>query len=58
VTFYEPVPHGDPGLSETERAIRMTTRVNELFESWIRECPQDWLPMRLVKSGDLPETPA
>jgi Kdo2-lipid IVA lauroyltransferase/acyltransferase len=55
VTFYEPVPHGDPALSETERAIQMTTRVNALFEDWIRECPEDWLPMRLVKSGDVPE---
>jgi lauroyl/myristoyl acyltransferase len=35
-----------------ERALRMTSAVNRLFEQWIRACPHDWLPMRLAKAKD------
>ena len=52
VTFYEPVPHGDPDEPEADRVVRMTTRINGLFEQWIRERPQDWLPMRPTKDKD------
>jgi KDO2-lipid IV(A) lauroyltransferase len=52
VTFYEPIPHGDPDEPEVERAERMTASVNAHFEQWIRECPQDWVPMRFTKGAD------
>jgi KDO2-lipid IV(A) lauroyltransferase len=52
ITFYEPIPQGDPGEPEMERALRMTAKVNRLFEQWIRACPHDWLPMRLAKKTD------
>jgi KDO2-lipid IV(A) lauroyltransferase len=52
VTFYEPIPHGDPDESDAERGKRMTARINALFEHWIRDCPGDWVPMRLEKSSD------
>lgn len=52
VTFYEPIPQGDPGEPEMDRALQMTAMVNRLFEQWIRACPHDWLPMRLTKTSD------
>ena len=56
VTFYDPIAQGSPDEPEIERAKDMTSRVNALFEEWIRECPGDWLPMRLEK-GTAQQTP-
>jgi len=52
ITFFEPITPGDPQEPEMERALRMTSAVNRLFEQWIRACPHDWLPMRLAKAKD------
>jgi Kdo2-lipid IVA lauroyltransferase/acyltransferase len=43
LTVYEPV-RPDPALaSDKDRAIQMMGQVNRLFESWIREQPEQWL---------------
>jgi len=42
ITFYPPVLPDDPEAPELEQAAQMMTRVNALFEEWIRERPWDW----------------
>lgn len=42
MTFYPPVRPDDPGATEIEQAVQMMTKVNALFEQWIRERPWDW----------------
>jgi KDO2-lipid IV(A) lauroyltransferase len=42
ITYCEPL-RPDPAREPDADAIAMTTRLNELFESWIREEPGQWL---------------
>lgn len=42
VRFYPPVDPGNRQLDENARALHMMTEVNALFESWIREQPEEW----------------
>jgi KDO2-lipid IV(A) lauroyltransferase len=42
VTIYPALTPDDPEASEIERAKQMTTKINRLFEEWIRERPADW----------------
>ncbi len=43
VTVYEPVRR-DPEIADPRlAALAMTARVNAIFESWIRETPEQWL---------------
>ncbi|RLA43069.1 MAG: lauroyl acyltransferase [Gammaproteobacteria bacterium] len=42
ITFYPPVVADDDDAGEEERALQVTTKINQLFESWIRERPQEW----------------
>jgi len=42
-TFYPPLQVADDGLTTQEKALQLTHSLNALFESWIRERPQEWL---------------
>lgn len=42
VTFYAPLEPDDPDAGEIERAKQVTRKINLVFESWIRERPEDW----------------
>ena len=42
VTVYEPVKPDDSIADKREKAVDMIRRVNEHFESWIRERPDQW----------------
>lgn len=41
-TLYPPVVPDDEGASDDDKARQMMTKVNALFEEWIRAQPQDW----------------
>ena len=58
VTFYPPVQPDDATGTEIDKAIQMTRKVNQLFEDWIRERPQDWFctKRRWPKDAKPPET--
>ena len=43
VTLHDSIrPNGDTA-DEHERALQMTRKMNSIFETWIREQPQEWL---------------
>ncbi len=42
VTFHEPVRPDEQESDNQEKALSMMRQVNRLFESWIRERPQQW----------------
>lgn len=42
VTFHEPV-RCESMVERADRPVEMTSQVNSLFESWIRERPDEWL---------------
>ncbi len=43
VIFHEPVHPDHTITGEREKILQMTRKVNALFESWIRERPQEWI---------------
>ena len=43
VIFHEPVEACDVSADEHEKLLQMTTKLNALFESWIRERPHEWI---------------
>ena len=43
MTFFEPVRPDDETADEDTRVLQMTRKVNALFESWIREHPDQWM---------------
>ncbi|MEA2078872.1 MAG: lauroyl acyltransferase [Pseudomonadota bacterium] len=43
VIFHESVKPDDETADKPSKALQMTRKVNVLFESWIRERPQEWM---------------
>ncbi len=43
ITFCDPIKPDPRASSDRVRAVQMTTEVNQLFEQWIRERPQEWV---------------
>lgn len=43
VTFHKPVVADDENAETTDKILQMTRKINTLFESWIRERPQEWM---------------
>jgi KDO2-lipid IV(A) lauroyltransferase len=43
VTFHRAVKADDKTLEASARIAQMTRKINALFESWIRERPQEWM---------------
>jgi KDO2-lipid IV(A) lauroyltransferase len=46
ITVYDPVTATDPDASMDEQAIAMTTLVNEHFEAWVRDNPEQWICLK------------
>lgn len=42
VTFHPPVRPANPGVCKKDQALDMMCQVHQLFESWIRQRPEDW----------------
>ena len=55
VIFHPSVRPADENAPDDQKILQMTSKINELFESWIRERPQEWMctkrrwPKNLVK---------
>ncbi|MFZ0469666.1 MAG: lysophospholipid acyltransferase family protein [Thiogranum sp.] len=43
VTFHRAVKADDPTHETSAQIMQMTRKINALFESWIRERPQEWM---------------
>ena len=43
VTFHQPLTPDDPSAGEQAQALQMTRKLQALFETWIREHPEQWL---------------
>jgi len=43
VTFHPPVRPANPGDCKNDQALDMMRQVHQLFESWIRQRPEDWI---------------
>jgi len=43
VTFHKPVVADDENSDNAGKILQMTSRINALFESWIRERPHEWM---------------
>ena len=43
ITFYDPIKPDPRASSDRLRAVQMTAEVNQLFEQWIRERPEEWV---------------
>lgn len=41
--FHKPVDADDQAADDHEKVLQMTKKINTLFESWIRERPQEWM---------------
>jgi len=42
VTFHPPVRPANPGDCKNDQALDMMRQLHQLFESWIRQHPEDW----------------
>jgi KDO2-lipid IV(A) lauroyltransferase len=42
VTFHPPVRPANPGDCKNDQALDMMRQLHQLFEGWIRQCPEDW----------------
>lgn len=43
VIFHKPVMADDPSADQNDKAINITSKINALFEDWIRERPHEWV---------------
>lgn len=43
ITFCDPIQPDPRASSDRVRAVQMTAELNQLFEQWIRERPQEWV---------------
>jgi KDO2-lipid IV(A) lauroyltransferase len=43
VIFHRPLTVDEPDLDPSVRALKMTARLNVMFEDWIRERPAEWM---------------
>ena len=46
ITVYDPVTGDKPDAPVEDQAIAMTARVNEHFESWIQDNPEQWICLK------------
>jgi KDO2-lipid IV(A) lauroyltransferase len=46
VMVYDPIMSSDPGASNADQALDMTRQINQHFEAWIREAPEQWMCLK------------
>jgi KDO2-lipid IV(A) lauroyltransferase len=46
VTVHAPIASPDPDADTHAQAVAMTRRINEHFEAWIRETPEQWMCLK------------
>jgi KDO2-lipid IV(A) lauroyltransferase len=46
ITVQAPIEPSDPAAEEEEQAIDMTRQLNEVFEDWIRQAPEQWMCLK------------
>jgi KDO2-lipid IV(A) lauroyltransferase len=46
VKVYPPIVSPNPGAGTNEQAVAMTLRINQHFEQWIRETPEQWMCLK------------
>jgi KDO2-lipid IV(A) lauroyltransferase len=46
ITVQAPIEPSDPDAEEEEKAIDMTRQLNEVFEDWIRQAPEQWMCLK------------
>lgn len=59
IVYYAPIKPAADATSNTAKAISMTTQAHQLFETWIRDSPGDWICQRFAKkkSSAINDTP-
>jgi KDO2-lipid IV(A) lauroyltransferase len=57
VTFYPPVRPANPGSCKNDQALDMMRQLHQLFESWIRQCPEDWFCSTRIWPKARPDKP-
>lgn len=57
VTFYPPVRPANPGDCKSDQALDMMRQLHQLFESWVRQHPEDWLCSKRVWPKVRPDNP-
>ncbi|MCX2982443.1 lipid A biosynthesis acyltransferase [Halieaceae bacterium IMCC14734] len=46
VNVYDPIISSDPNASKANQTLDMTRQINQHFESWIRETPEQWMCLK------------
>ena len=46
ITVYEPLTSPIPDAPQKDQVLALTTKINEYFESWIREYPEQWICLK------------
>ena len=57
VTFHPPVHPANPGDCKTDQAIDMIRQLHQLFESWIRQHPEEWFCSKRLWPKARPDDP-
>lgn len=55
ITFHPPVRPANPGDCKNDQALDMITQLHQLFESWIRQRPDEWFCSKRVWPKARPE---
>ena len=46
ITVYDPLSSPDPEAPQKEQALALTAQINQYFEDWIREYPDQWICLK------------
>ena len=46
ITVYDPIVSDTPEAPMEEQAIDMSARINDCFESWVRDNPGQWICLK------------
>lgn len=57
VTFHPPVRAADPDGCKSDQAVDIIRQVNQLFEGWIRQRPEDWFCSKRIWPKARPDKP-
>ena len=57
VTFHPPVHPANPGDCKIDQAVDMIQQLHQLFESWIRQRPEDWFCSKRLWPKARPDNP-